>query len=67
MVQANILKYSQDLLQRISGPMTRTKTMRLKKALQSLIMEMRDKELALEYIVFEVSKTLGHLQPILLN
>ena len=41
-------RYSQDPLHGIGGPMTRARTKRMKNALQGLILQVQDKEAALE-------------------
>lgn len=58
-VQADISKFFQDLLQGIGGPTTRSRTKRMKEALQGLIMDVNDNETALERSksAFEMSKT----------
>ena len=46
--QVDETKYSQDPLHGIRGPMTRTRTKRIKNALRCLILQVQEKEAALE-------------------
>ena len=66
--QVNETKYSQDSLYEIGGPMTRARTKRMKDTLQDLILQVQDKEIALEYFItkFEGSKLHEAWLPILL-
>ena len=47
--QADKTKYSQDHLHGIGGPMIQARTKRMKEVLQDLILQVQDKEVALEH------------------